>query len=110
MGDLDHNEPLVIRENPFDKNEIMLSGRGRTRFAGVSKSDDCGQEIADLIVHAVNSLASHEARIAELEGALLAFMAASEEPDQESKSPRAVLLANAWAKARAVITKAERRI
>ncbi len=41
----------------------------------------------------------------ELADALRAMMAASEEPDPESKSPRAALLARAWQKARAVLAK-----
>lgn len=41
--------------------------------------------------------------------ALTSFIAASEEPDPDSKSPRAALLTSAWAKARAAIAKAEGR-
>ena len=41
--------------------------------------------------------------------ALGAFIAASEEPGPESKSPRAALLTTAWVKARAAIAKAEGR-
>lgn len=41
----------------------------------------------------------------ELRDALTSMMAASEEPDPESKSPRAILLASAWQKARAVLAK-----
>ena len=42
----------------------------------------------------------------ELLSALTGLIAASEEPDPDSKSPRAALLAAAWAKARAAIKKA----
>lgn len=42
---------------------------------------------------------------AELLDALKSMMAASEEPDPDSKSPRDLLLATAWQKARAVIAK-----
>lgn len=74
-NDLNKDEPLVIRENPFDKWEIVISGRGRAKFATVSKFDaakldDKGQEIADLIVRAVNSYEANIARIEVLEAAL----------------------------------------
>ncbi len=41
--------------------------------------------------------------------ALGTFIAASHEPDPESKSPRHALLTKAWSKARAAIAKAEGR-
>jgi len=46
----------------------------------------------------------------ELLDALKGMMAASEEPDPESKSPRAALLGAAWQHARDAIAKAEERL
>lgn len=58
---------LHKRDNPFDKNEILIASDEHPRFCGVSKSDTDGEGKADLIIEAVNSYAALKEQIGDLQ-------------------------------------------